>query len=149
MQYQRTHNEQQDPKDFADTMQTPAEVREHLAHIQDGITQQKQHIHALADSQMSWFQIKQNILMLMNEETFQPTAATFETFGHATWSHIKYEKQLGHADKAMNELLETKQALLNRLKELEPDAPEVQLAPEEPTGPQADTRVRKNEYPDD
>lgn len=149
MQYQRTNNEQQDTKAFADTMQTPAEVREHLAHVQDGITQQKQHIHALADSQTSWFQIKQNIKMLMNEETFQPTAATFETFGHATYQNTRYNTQLKHADKAMNELLETKQALLSRLKELEPDAPEVQPAPEEPTGPHADTRVRKNEHLDD
>ena len=146
MQYQ-PQPIQQDPKAFADTMRTAAEVREHLAHVVEGIAQQKQHIHAMADSQTSWFQIKQNIKMLMHEETFQPTAATFETFGHATWSYIKYEKQLNLADKAMNELLDTKKALLTRLIELEPDAPEVQPSHKEPTGPHADTRVRKDEYP--
>ena len=86
--------------------------------------------------------------MLMHEETFQPTAGVFESFGTATYQHIKYEKQIGYVQSAMEELGRSNEALINRLRELEPDAPEFSQ-PEEPTGPHADTRVRKNEYPDD
>lgn len=137
----------QTPEEFAKDL-TADQVRQYLEQNAVASVDQKEHLHALADSQTSWFQIKQNIKMLMHEETFQPTAGVFESFGTATYQHIKYEKQIGYVQSAMEELGRNNEALLNRLRELEPDAPEFDQ-PEQPSGPHADTRVRKNEYPDD